>query len=178
MKMLATVCLSALALGATTMTAQAQAPAAPPPRPVGPPPPPARGPAIALALEAAQTAIATCAANGYKVGVVVVDSGGATRLVLLADDAPGRVADIGLRKAYTVITFKQPSGAVGDQAKTDKALADRIAADPKLITWAGGEPLKVGAEIIGAIGVSGAPGGDKDDACTAAGVAKIAGRLQ
>ncbi len=84
---------------------------------------------------------------------------------------------VGVRKAFTVITFKAPSGAVGDRAKTDPALADRIKADPKLITWAGGQPLMVGGELIGALGVSGAPGGDKDDACTTAAIAKVQGKL-
>lgn len=152
--------------------------AAPAPPPPGPPPPPARGPAMALALEAAQTAISTCAANGYKVTAVVVDSSGAERVLLAADGAPAMTAGFGLRKAFTAVTFKKPSGAVGEDAKSDKALADRIAADPKLITWAGAQPLTVGAEIIGALAVSGAPGGDKDDACTSSGIAKVKDRLK
>jgi len=131
-----------------------------------------------LALEAAQTAIQTCQANGYKVGAVVVDSAGATRVVLVADGASSMTADFATRKAYTANAFKKPSGAVGDEAKTDKALADRIAADPKMITWAGGQPLTVGGDVIGALGVGGAPGGDKDDVCTAAGIAKIQSRLK
>jgi uncharacterized protein GlcG (DUF336 family) len=143
-----------------------------------PPPPPARGPAMALALEAAQTALQTCAANGYKVTALVVDSSGAERVLLAADGAPAVTHGFGLRKAVTAITFKKPSGAVGEDAKTDKALADRIAADPKLITWAGAQPLVVGGDVIGALGVSGAPGGDKDDACTSAGIAKIKDRLK
>ena len=153
----------------------APAPAAPPP---GPPPPPARGPDSALALEAAQTAVAACAANGYKVTATVVDTSGTPRVVLAADGAPEMTVQIGIRKAFTALTFKQPSGQVGEQAKTDQALAARIAADQKLITWAGGEPLMAGPDVIGALGVSGAPGGDKDDACAAAAIAKVKDRLK
>ena len=181
-----TMAAMAAAALATSSLAQAQpAPPAPAPgaqipanRPPGPPPPPARGPDAALALEAAQTAIEACAANGYKVTAVVVNSSGSPRVMLAADGAPEMTAQIGLRKAYTALTFKKPSGQVGDDAKTDQALAARIAADQKLITWAGGQPLTVGSDVIGAIGVSGAPGGDKDDACTSAAIAKVKDRLK
>ncbi len=67
---------------------------------------------------------------------------------------------------------------MGEDAKADKALADRIAADQTLITWAGGLPLSVDGQVIGAVGVSGAPGGEKDEACATAGLAKVAGRLR
>jgi uncharacterized protein GlcG (DUF336 family) len=174
MKTLATGALGALAL----MAAGAAAAQAPPGRPPGPPPPPARGPALGLALEAAQTAVAACKANGYNVTAVVVDSAGVPKAMLVGDGAPGMTTQIGVRKAVTAVTFGKSSGAVGEQAKTDKALADRIAGDPKLITWAGGLPLQVGDQVIGAIGVSGAPGGDKDEACAAPAVAKIQSRLK
>ena len=177
MKAFAIIGLSALALAAGFQVSQAQAPA-PPARPAGPPPPPARGPAMALAVEAAQTAIATCTANGYKVGAVVVDSAGETRLVMVSDGASSMTAQFATRKAYTANAMKEPSAVVGEQVKTDKALADRIAADPKMITWAGAQPLVVGGEVIGALGVGGAPGGDKDDVCTSAAIARIKDRLK
>ncbi len=133
---------------------------------------------MALALEAAQAAVAACTANGYKVGAVVVDSAGTPRVVLVADGASSMTAEFATRKAYTANSFKATSASVGEKAKADKALADRIAADPKMITWAGGQPLMAGGEVIGAIGVGGAPGGDKDDACVNAGIAKIKDRLK
>ena len=152
--------------------ALAQAPAGPP-RPPGPPAPPAKGPSSAASVELIRAAIAACAANGYKVTGVVVNSAGVLRAQISSDGAPDMTGAIGLRKAFTAITFKEPSGAVGDKAKTDQALADRIKNDPRLITWAGAEPLMVGGEMIGALGVSGAPGGDKDDACATAAIAKV-----
>jgi uncharacterized protein GlcG (DUF336 family) len=160
-----------LALAASGV-ALAQAPAGPP-RPPGPPSPPAKGPSSASAVALAQAAIAACAANGYKVTAVVLNSAGVQRVQISADGAPDMTGAVGMRKAFTVITFKEPSGAVGEKAKTDPALADRIKNDPKLITWAGGQPLMAGGELIGAIGVSGAPGGDKDDACATAAIAKV-----
>jgi len=160
-----------LALAASG-SALAQAPAGPP-RPPGPPSPPAKGPSSAAAVALAQAAIAACAANGYKVTAVVLNSAGVLRVQISSDGAPEMTGAVGVRKAFTAITFKEPSGAVGDKAKTDPALADRIKNDPKLITWAGGQPLMVGGELIGAIGVSGAPGGDKDDACVTAAISKV-----
>jgi uncharacterized protein GlcG (DUF336 family) len=130
-----------------------------------------------VAVELAQDAIAACAANGYKVTAVVLNSAGMQRVQISSDGAPDMTGPVGLRKAFTVITFGQPSGAVGDKAKTDAALADRLKNDPKLIGWAGGEPLTAGGQVIGALGVSGAPGGDKDDACANAAIAKVGGRL-
>jgi uncharacterized protein GlcG (DUF336 family) len=142
------------------------------------PPPPARGPFLDLALEAAQTALATCAANGYKVGVTVVDSAGVAKVVLAADGASPRAVDSGGGKAYTAITFKTSSSAVAKRAEADKEFAERFAADPKQRARAGALPLIVAGEVIGAIGVGGAPGGEKDEACAAAGLDKVKDRLK
>jgi uncharacterized protein GlcG (DUF336 family) len=171
--------LGVLALVASSGAAVAQ-PASPPPGPppgFTPPPPPAPGPSMALALEAAQTAVATCAGNGYKVTAVVVNSAGAPRLALMNDGAPDMTGQIAIRKAFTAMTLNEPTAKVSEQVKTDTALADRIKNDNRMITWAGGQPLTSGGKVIGAIAVSGAPGGDKDDVCTSAGVAKIKDRL-
>jgi uncharacterized protein GlcG (DUF336 family) len=146
--------------------------------PSGPAPAPARGPGSDLALEAAQTAIATCQRNGYNVAVTVVDSAGEVRLLLTSDAAPQRAVDSSTGKALTVIAFKVPSATVAQQAASDPALAARIAADPKLRARAGALPLTVGSDLIGAIGVGGAPGGEKDEACAAAGIEKIKSRLK
>jgi len=143
-----------------------------------PPPPPARGPALDAALEAAQVAVATCTANGYKVGVTVLDSAGIQKVVLAADGASQRGVESGAGKAFTVITYKKSSAEVAKLAETDKELAAQLAADPKQRARAGALPLFVGNELIGAIGVGGAPGGDKDEACAAAGIAKVKGLLR
>jgi uncharacterized protein GlcG (DUF336 family) len=131
-----------------------------------------------LALEAAQTALATCTANGYKVGVSVVDSAGISKVVLAADGASPRAVDSGSGKAFTAVTFKTSSAAIQKQAETDKELAARLTADPKQRARAGALPLIVAGEVIGAIGVGGAPGGDKDEACAKAGIDKVIARLK
>jgi uncharacterized protein GlcG (DUF336 family) len=168
----------ALSLFATATAAEIppvpQAPAAP----RTPPPPPARGPALDVALEAAQTALATCTANGYKTGVVVVDSAGILKVVLAADGASQRAVDSATGKSFTVITYKTASSAVAKQAEADKDLAARLTADPKQRARAGALPLLVSGELIGAIGVGGAPGGEKDEVCAQAGIDKVKDRLK
>ncbi len=141
------------------------------------PVPAARGPAVNLALEAAQTALATCQANGYKVGVSVVDSAGVVRVALASDGAPQRAVESGNGKAFTVITYKTSSAEVAKKAEKDPDLTAKLNADPKQRARAGALPLLVAGEVIGAIGVGGAPGGDKDEACAAAGIDKIKDRL-
>lgn len=144
---------------------------------IPPSPPPVKVLPMALALEAAQTAVSTCAANGYKVTVVILDAAGDTRLVLSADGASARTVSLATRKAFTAVTLNRPTIELAEAMKTDPLLGRRIEADARMISWAGARPVTMGGQPAGAIAVSGAPGGDKDDACVAAGIAKIADRL-
>jgi uncharacterized protein GlcG (DUF336 family) len=137
-----------------------------------------KGPSVALALDAAQAAIAACAASGYLVAATVIDSSGELKVVIAADGVPaGDAVPHSISKAVTALTYKMSSAAVQVRTKTDSKFAAEIEANPKLRARAGGEILSSHGEIIGAIGVSGAPGGDKDDLCTLAGVARIKDRL-
>jgi uncharacterized protein GlcG (DUF336 family) len=137
-----------------------------------------RGPPAALALDAAQAAIAACAASGYLVAATVVDSSGELKVVIAADGVPaGDAVPHSISKAVTALTYKMSSAAVQARTKTDSKFAAEVEANPRLRARAGGQILASHGEIIGAIGVSGAPGGDKDDLCTLAGVARIKDRL-
>lgn len=138
-----------------------------------------KGPSAVLALEAIQAAIAACKANGYnEVAVSVIDSSGELKAMLAADGTPpGHAVPRSALKAVTALTYKTSSAAVQTRMTTDKAFAAEVEANTKVLAKAGGELLLSKGEIIGAIGVSGAPGGDKDDACALAGVAKIKDRL-
>ena len=126
----------------------------------GPAAPPARSIGIALALEAAQTAVAACTANNYNVSVTVLDAGGVTRLIYANDKAAGGPINSATRKAYTALAFKEPTAVVATQQTADPAVDAKIKADPKMFARAGGFPLMAGTELVGAIGVGGAPGGD------------------
>lgn len=180
-----------------TVTVYAQTPVAPPatatppaatapavganPAPAGAqqaPVPAARSPALALALEAAQVAIETCTAKEQKIGVSVVDSAGVLKALLATDGASPRGVQSSTNKAKTALEFKAPTSQLAEQIKTDKALADKIAANPNWNARAGGVLLKVNEEVIGAIGVGGAIGSEKDEECALAGIQKIQTRLQ
>jgi uncharacterized protein GlcG (DUF336 family) len=165
------VLLTALVCLSLAGAASAQQPAA------APAAPPAPGPSLALALEAAQTAIATCQAGGYKIGATVLDSAGVIKVSLGADGASARGVNSSHTKATTSLKFKEPSAATQAHAENDPAFAATITADPTLNARAGAELLVSKGVIIGAIGVGGAPGSDKDDACATAGLAKIKDRL-
>jgi uncharacterized protein GlcG (DUF336 family) len=150
----------------------AQTPATPPP------PPPARGPALELALEAARGAIDTCAARQQKISVSILDSAGVPKLLLASDGAHARGVASSTAKAQTALSFNSATSALGERAKTDKTLAERIAANPGFNVRGGGLAISVGGAVIGAIGVGGARGSDVDEACAQAGLALVQSRLQ
>jgi uncharacterized protein GlcG (DUF336 family) len=136
----------------------------------------ARGPSIEVALEMARTIVASC--KGYHVGISILDAAGTPKLYYIPDGTAGTHAYTGYRKANTALVFKMPSGKVADAAKSDHAIAARLAADPgNFVTWAGGMPLMAGNEIIGAVGVSGAEPSEKDEACAIDGIRKVQARL-
>ncbi|MGF7169766.1 uncharacterized protein GlcG (DUF336 family) [Sphingobium xanthum] len=144
-----------------------------------PPPPRAKGPALEFAVEAAQIAIKTCLANGYKTTVQVSDSEGIPVALLSADGVGARTQAIVASKTAMVIKYKVSSGTIADRMKTDAKLDAEVKADPKMpFPWRGALPLMAGSEQIGAIAVSGAPGGEKDEACAEPAIKAIAGRLK
>ncbi len=167
--------LAALACALASALSHAQAPAAS--APANPPAPPARGLPIELALEAAKLALDTCKAQDQKVAVSVLDSSGEVRLVLAADGAAYRGVQNSALKAKAALAFDLPSGQVADRAKGDAAVASRLAANPTWLARAGAVPVKVGDTLIGAIGVGGARGSEKDEACALAGLEKVRSRL-
>jgi uncharacterized protein GlcG (DUF336 family) len=127
-----------------------------------------------VALAIAHGALDQCRADGFRVTVTIVDGAGMVKVQMHDDGAGPHTMDFSRKKAYSALTFKRTSGETG------KAWA---AAPPApLITdavgTAGGVPIKVGNDVIGAVGVSGAPGGDKDEACSNAGIAKVASKLK
>ncbi len=129
---------------------------------------------VDMATAMAQAAIAQCRANGYRVSATILDSGGNIKAVIRDDGAGIGTIDLSHRKAYSAVMFRRTSG---ETAKVFGAMTP-----PPVIAGAvmlaGGVPIKVGNETIGAIGVSGAPGGDKDEVCANAGIAKVAEKLK
>jgi len=130
-----------------------------------------------LALEAVGAAVAQCASQGYFVSAVVVDASGTRQAVLRGDNAGVHTLDSAMGKAYTAASFKTESGAIATRLQSSPASAG-LAYVPGVLLVQGGVPIKAGQEVVGAIGVAGAPGGDKDEACAKAGLDKISDRLK
>src|SRR5579864_2674931 len=131
----------------------------------------------ALALEAVGAAVEACKAEGYAESAVVVDESGARQAVLRGDNAGVHTLDSAFGKAYTSASFKAPSGAIGERLLGTPAAA-QLQHLPNVLLVGGGLPIKIGDEVVGAIGAGGAPGVDKDEACAKAGIDKIADRLK
>jgi uncharacterized protein GlcG (DUF336 family) len=130
----------------------------------------------AMALTIAQTAIATCKTNGYAVSVTVVGRNGETLVQVRGDNTGPHTMENSMRKAYTARTFRIPSGDMVTRVKNDPTLG--LIHLSNVIANQGALPIKVGDETIGAAGASGAPGGEKDEACIKAGIDKVADQLK
>jgi uncharacterized protein GlcG (DUF336 family) len=139
--------------------------------------PPAKPFAYALALDAAQAALASCQPAGPAV-VEVMDTALNPRVILVADGSRPNLIEFARRKAYTVIKKGVSSAEFGAQVGPQERGAPPIEGDANLITFAGGLPIKVGDGLVAAISVSGPNGPAADEACAKAGLEKIRDRLK
>ncbi len=130
----------------------------------------------AMALTIAETTIATCKANGYAVSATVVGRNGEIIVQVRGDNTGPHTIENSMRKAYTARTFRIPSGDLVTRLKADPSLG--LIHLNNVIANQGALPIKVGDETIGAAGASGAPGGEKDEACVKAGIDKVADQLK
>ena len=135
-----------------------------------------RGPEMSLAIEAARTAVEVCAAGEFYIGASVIDTSGQPRAMVESDGSDGGHVYVAVRKALVALTFKMPSSKASEVVRTDPALLARVT--PNMFVMEGAVPITVGNEIIGAIGASGAAGGDQDEVCAIAGLNKIKSRLK
>ena len=132
-----------------------------------------RGPALAPAVIAAQTAVESCEARGYQVTAVVIDSAAVPVVILSGNGAAAITQSIAMGKAVSALRNGKPTMALVAEARTNKALADKLAADPQQgVQRPGGLPIMSGSSVIGAIAVSGAPDGGWDEQCAQAGLNK------
>jgi len=129
-----------------------------------------------VALDAARAALQQCRTDGYQVSVVVVDRFGETQ-VLLRDRYAGLPAnETAKRKAWTTVGFRADTSQLVASIK-DGTLDPRLADLPRVTMLGGGLKIETGGTLLGAIGVSGAPGGDKDEKCAQAGLDAIRDKL-
>jgi uncharacterized protein GlcG (DUF336 family) len=128
------------------------------------------------AITIAQTALETCTKQGYHVSLHVLGRNGEVLVAVRGDGAPPHTMENSQRKAYTARTFRIPSGEFAQRVKDNPTLSAVHLTG--VIAAQGALPIKVGDEVIGAVGVSGAPGGEKDEACAKAGLDKVADQLK
>lgn len=122
---------------------------------------------LETALKAAQKAIETCRAKGIQIGVTVVDRSGQPQVMLRDVLAPNLTIRVSELKAYTAVSFNAPTSSLQRQAQSALAHA------PGVLFSAGAVPIAAGGTLYGAIGVSGAPAGETDEACAKAGAQAI-----
>ena len=128
-----------------------------------------------MARAIADAALETCRKMGYKISVTVVDRAGLVRASLRDDDAGIHTLENSQRKAYTAKTFRVSTTEFKRllAENPDRAAQTNLSG---VIAIPGGLPIKVGDDVVGAVGVSGTPG--KDDVCSQAGIDKISGLLK
>jgi len=129
----------------------------------------------AIAMTMAETAIQTCKVQGYNVSANVVGRTGQVLVAMRGDNTGPHTLENSMKKAYTANAQRRPSG---EYAKAVQANPRGGVLLTNLVPAQGALPIKVGEDTIGAIGVSGAPGGDKDEACAKAGIDKVAADLK
>ncbi|MES2978609.1 MAG: heme-binding protein [Pseudomonadota bacterium] len=132
---------------------------------------------LELANQIATAAVAACAANGYAVGVTVVDRAGTARAMQRADNAGPHTLGASLQKAFTSASAKNTTLAMMEGGQKNPAAATLVHI-PGFLLVGGGVPIKVGNETIGAIGIGGAPGGHLDEACAMAALDKVKDQLK
>ena len=130
----------------------------------------------AIALSIAQTAIETCKANGYAVSATIVGRAGEIIVQIRGDGTGPHTMENAFKKAFTARTFRIPSGEMEKRLKDNPQLAAIYLTN--VIATQGALPITIGDDVIGAVGVSGAPGGDKDEACAKTGIDKVADQLK
>jgi len=132
--------------------------------------------ALSAAAEAATAAVRECARAGHAVAAAVVDHAGNLKVLLRADGASPHTVDSSRRKAYTAAALGMSTARASELASRPDAV--RLGDIRGFLLLGGGIPIKAGSDVVGAIGVGGAPGGAIDENCAAAGLAAIAERLR
>ncbi len=124
------------------------------------------------ALKAAQASLTACRGAGFQVAVAVVDRSGVLQILLRDRFAGPHTVEVSTNKAWTALTFRQDTVSL-DAASRPGQPAAPMRHFPRVVVMGGGVPIEAGGSLLGAIAVSGAPGGDADDRCARSGIEAI-----
>ena len=128
---------------------------------------------MGLAGKAIQASLDACNKDGYRVSVSVVDRAGVLRVMARADGAGPHTVDSSRKKAYTAASFRRPTTELAELINKVPTLQALREMNDQILLLGGGLPIEIGGEIVGGIGVGGAPGAHLDDACAQAGLDAI-----
>jgi len=131
---------------------------------------------VTMAVAIAQTAVQTCKAQGYNVSAHVLGRSGEVLVAMRGDDTGPQTYENSFKKAWTSRAQRAPSLNFANAVKQNPTVGAIHLSN--MVPAQGGLPIMVGMDAIGAVGVSGAPGGDKDEACAKAGIDKVAADLK
>ena len=129
------------------------------------------------ALAAARAAIDSCRKQGYQVAVAVVDRAGLTQVLLRDRFAGAHTLDVAANKAWTAASFRTSTAALATDTQPGKPMSG-LRGLPRFMAAGGGLVIESGGSALGAIGVSGGPGGEADESCAQAGVKAISDAIE
>lgn len=132
---------------------------------------------LAMASDIAEGAVMQCRSDGFRVTATVVDRSGQIKAVVRDDGTGPHTLESSLRKAFTSLSFRISSADFARLVATNPAAAN-LKDLTGVLAVGGGLPIRDGEEVIGAIGVGGAPGADRDEACAQAGITRAADRMR
>jgi uncharacterized protein GlcG (DUF336 family) len=130
-----------------------------------------------VALDLARAALADCRRRGYQVAVAVVDRFGVTQVMLRDRFAGAHTPATAAGKAWTAVSFRTNTTDLVGATQPGMPQAG-VRSLPGAVVLGGGIMVEAGGSLLGAVGVSGAPGGDADDACANAGIAAVQDKLE
>ena len=123
---------------------------------------------LELSTQAAMAAIKKCHDNGFKVSVAIVDQSGLLKVQLKADGAGPHTLDSSRRKAYTANSLRDSTHKYAVLVTQKPELQSLVRLNENILLLGGGFPIKIGGEVVGGIGVGGAPGIEFDEVCASA----------
>jgi len=128
---------------------------------------------LSMATKALQASLEACKKDGYRVSASIVDRAGVLRAMGRADGAGPHTVESSRKKAYTASSVRRPTSELAELISKMPALQSLRDMNPEILILGGGLPIEIGGEVVGAIGVGGAPGAHLDDACAQAGLDAI-----
>ena len=126
-----------------------------------------------LAAKAIQAAVEFCKKDGYRVTASVVDRAGVLRAMVRSDGAGPHTAESSRKKALPASSLRRPTSELAEMMGKNPSLQGLRDMDRNILILGGGLPIEINGEIVGGIGVGGAPGAHLDDACAQAGLDAI-----